>query len=224
MAVLLLVTSCGGDPAATPVGDPAAPETTTAPVTQEGDSEPDTGFPGSTQAPSPPVGDRTVEAFACQSAPLLLSDHTDQEPLHLACAETGTGMAFVAHATSGGILLDDEVEPAPDLADRPQCLTVFNGPGAAGSCGRGPDDAPPPVIYNGVGGEDNDDGGGEGAAIIGALVPEGTTHVTGVTSLGTELVGLPYDLLVVLWWNPSEGELAEVVAETPDGAVTLYRR
>lgn len=158
--------------------------------------------PVGTSPGAEPEESRTVEAGPCGGLPDYLSDFTDEDPVRVACADSPRGVVTLAQVVPNEMM----AEP-PDGLD---CLATFAGMGSSGSCW--PIGGEPEPILS----------GSDTTWSFEALVPEGTTRIVGVTDRGTELIGIPHDRLVMIWWYATEGDLRSVVAETPGGTVVLY--
>jgi hypothetical protein len=158
--------------------------------------------PADTSPGAEPETSRTVEAGPCGGLPQYLSDFTDEDPVRLACANSTQGGVTVAQ-----VIPNEMMAEPPDGLD---CLVALVGNGASASCWMVGDD-PEPILS-----------GSDTSGLFVAFVPEGTTRIVGVTDRGTELIGIPHDRLVMIWWRASEGDLRSVVAETAGGPIVLY--
>ncbi len=156
---------------------------------------------GTPDAPGPETS-RTVEAGTCGELPQYLFDFTDTDPIRVACANS-----------TGGVVTLVQLIPNEMMADPPDgldCIVAFLGRGSSASCWQIGSD--PEAIQSGT----------DVTGMFASMVPDGTTRIVGVTTRGTELIGIPHDRLALVWWRSVEGDLRSVMAEGPYGLVVLY--
>ncbi len=143
----------------------------------------------------------------CGYLPPYPQDLTDEPMIANGCVETPMGKRGVGRFVPGGIFYPPEDGPPPG----DECLADWRGMEVSGGPCRSEG-----VEFSWSGGATSS--GGLTWAL--GYVSEDTERVIAVTDRGREIVAIPYERMVFLWWQDG-ATLTSVVAETPDGDVDL---
>ncbi len=145
----------------------------------------------------------------CGYLPPYPQDMTDEPMIANGCVETPMGKRGVGRFVPGGIFYPPEDGPPPG----DECLADWRGMEVSGGPCRSEGDE---FVWSG--------GATSSGGLTWALgyVSEGTERVVAVTDRGREIVAIPYERMVFLWWQDG-ATLTSVVAETPGGDVDLLK-